>query len=60
MFREIEPQTTALKPDIKEEDIRTICKQLNPQSPITLNLAEFTTFKNHYDFLNFQTKIKII
>nr|WP_315145274.1 hypothetical protein [uncultured Flavobacterium sp.] len=61
IFREIEPETTTLKPDIKKEDIRVICKQVNPQLPITLNLIEFTTFKNHYDFLNFQTKkIKLL
>ena len=56
IFREIEPETTTLKPDIKQKDIREICKKLNPKLPITLNLIQFTTFKNHYEFLNFKTE----
>lgn len=56
IFREINPQETALIHEIQEKDLRKICKQVNPQWPITINLFEYATFKNHYEFLNFQTK----
>lgn len=61
IFREIEPQLTNLNADIKREDIRLICKQINPKLPIKLDHLEFADFINHYEFLNFQTKkIKIL
>lgn len=61
IYRVIEPQTTNLDAEISKEDIKKICKQINPQLPITINLIKFTTYKNHYEFLNFQTnKIKLL
>jgi hypothetical protein len=60
-FREINPEIKDYPHKIEYSDIKEICKQINPKLPITLNVTEFATFKNHYEFINFKTrKIKTL
>jgi hypothetical protein len=61
IFKEIDPTISNLINDIKEENIKEICKQINPNYSININLIEFSEFNNHYEFFNFQTnKIKLL
>lgn len=61
VFREVNPKQNTIIDEIKLEEIKIICKQINPKSPITINLKENAIFKNHYDFINFKTnKIKLL
>lgn len=61
IFKEIDPTISNLNNDIKKVNIVEICKQINPNNPINIDLIEFSEFNNHYEFFNFQTnKIKLL
>lgn len=52
LYTELNPNTQNHPIDYSEEDIRDICKRINPKAPILISYFGKISFNNHYEFLN--------
>jgi len=58
LVNQVKP-STEIPSGFTQESIIKICKQINPNSPLTHDFREPITFRSHYEFINFKT-VKIL